>query len=82
MVVDFHNPTQEKKIPKYVQKQIEKDAPFHFIQQFLIEVPIYWRIGWLCEIVKWATTNEFYTYFKPILVIIVIKIICQYDHND
>jgi hypothetical protein len=45
-------------------------------------VPIYWRIGWLCEIVKWATTNEFYTYFKPILVIIVIKIICQYDHND
>jgi hypothetical protein len=41
IVVDFHNPTQEKKFPKYVQRQIEKDAPFRFVQQFLIEVPIY-----------------------------------------
>jgi len=41
MVVDFHNPTQEKKFPKYVQRQIEKDTPFRFVQQFLIEVPIY-----------------------------------------
>jgi hypothetical protein len=31
MVADFHNPTQEKKIPKYVQRQIEKDAPFCFV---------------------------------------------------
>ncbi len=76
IVVEFHNQTQEKKIPKYVQRQIEKDAPFRFVQQFLIEVPIYWRIGWLCEIVKWGTND------KPILIIIVIKIICQYDHND
>jgi hypothetical protein len=41
IVVEFHNQTQEKKIPKYVQRQIEKDAPFRFVQQFLIEVPIY-----------------------------------------
>ncbi len=45
MVVDFHNPTQEKKNPKYVQRQIEKEAPSLFVQQFLIEMPIYLRIG-------------------------------------
>jgi len=72
----------KKKIPKYVQRQIEKEAPSPFVQQFLIEVHIYLRIGWLCEIVKWATTNELYTYFKLILIIIVAKIICQYDCND
>ncbi len=59
MVVDFHNPTQEKKFPKYVQRQIEKEAPSRFVQQFFIEVPIYLRIGWLCEIVKWATNSMF-----------------------
>jgi hypothetical protein len=45
MVFDFHNPTQEKKNPKYVRRQIEKEAPSFFVQQLLIEVPIYLRIS-------------------------------------
>ncbi len=62
MVVYFHNPIEEKN-PKNVQRQIEKEAPSLFVQQFVLEMLIYLRIGWLCEIVKWATTNELYTYF-------------------
>jgi hypothetical protein len=45
MIVDFHNPTHEKKNPKYVRRQIEKETPSFFVQHLFIEVPIYLRIS-------------------------------------
>jgi hypothetical protein len=44
MVVYFHNPIEEKN-PKNVQRQIEKEAPSLFVQQFVLEMLIYLRIG-------------------------------------